>query len=76
MFGVEAFQVGNTEVQAIVRQLLEDLLGTQGREFEAQVRMLPVQALQQRQRIEARQRHHTQSQRTDQTAATGGRLGV
>ncbi|MCY1417739.1 hypothetical protein D9M71_332800 [compost metagenome] len=29
MFGVQAFQVGNTEIQAIVRQLFEDLFRTQ-----------------------------------------------
>jgi len=35
-----------------------------------------MQALQQRQWIETRQRHHAQAQRTDQVAATGGGLGV
>lgn len=45
-------------------------------EFEAQVRVFGVQALHQRQRIEARQRHHAQAQRTDKIAATRRRFGL
>src|SRR5471030_535896 len=42
-FAVETLQVGHAEVQPIVRQLFEDLFGTQRREFEAQVRVFGVQ---------------------------------
>ncbi|MCY1357976.1 hypothetical protein D9M69_444900 [compost metagenome] len=56
--------------------MLKDLFGTQGREFEAQVRVFGVQALHQWQRIEARQRHYAKAQGADQIAATGGRLSV
>ncbi|MNZ41548.1 hypothetical protein D3C78_591000 [compost metagenome] len=75
-FAVQTLQIGHSQVQPVVGQLLEDLFGTQGGQFEAQVGVFAVQLLHQRQRIETRQRHHPQAQRTDQVAATGCGLGL
>ncbi|MNJ42506.1 LysM domain/BON superfamily protein [compost metagenome] len=73
---VQAFEVGHPQIQTVTGQLLKNLLGAQRAEFEVQVRVVLVQALQQGQRIEARQRHHAQAQVTDQVAATGGSFSM
>ncbi|CAI8915408.1 hypothetical protein EMIT0347P_50131 [Pseudomonas sp. IT-347P] len=67
---IQTIEIGHADINTVVRQMFEDLFGTQRRHFEAQIRVGAVQALHQRQRIEARQRHYAQPQRADQVAAT------
>ncbi|MNP01746.1 hypothetical protein D3C76_935730 [compost metagenome] len=73
---VDLVQVAQSQVQLVAREPVDDLLRTQRRQLEAQLRVTLGQGLEQVGGVEAGQRYHAQAQTAHQLAPTTRRLGL